>query len=197
VETLGRAAHSLKGASRVVGMAPVEKIAHRMESIFDAVQKNNLGLSAQIADYLYDALDAIQVLLSGDADHGGDNGENSEAVENVLSGLDSGLHLLSELAQAAPSVPADHALTVVEPAEPLPIRTEESIRVALTKLDALMADASDLLVERSSIEQRLLDVKAMRKAHQKWQKEWRRIRTLYIRLARQGKAASGAGCSNF
>src|SRR5690348_14029117 len=66
IEALGRAAHSLKGASRVVGIGPVEKLAHRMESIFDGVQAGKLSLDADIADVLYDALDTIQEVLSGD-----------------------------------------------------------------------------------------------------------------------------------
>src|SRR5439155_13956707 len=63
------AAHSLKGASRAVGMGPVEKIAHRMESIFDGVQSGKVEMRPEVADALYDALDAIQILLDGsDAD---------------------------------------------------------------------------------------------------------------------------------
>src|SRR5262249_21261725 len=68
IEALGRAAHSLKGASRVVGVAQVEKLAHRMESIFDAVQSGTLALDADMADVLYDALDTIQAVLNRDED---------------------------------------------------------------------------------------------------------------------------------
>src|SRR5258707_14712137 len=60
IEELSRAAHSLKGASRAVGISPVEKIAHRMESIFDGVKSGKLSLTPGSADVLYDALDAIQ-----------------------------------------------------------------------------------------------------------------------------------------
>src|SRR5207248_392278 len=68
MEALGRAAHSLKGASRVVGVAQVEKLAHRMESIFDAVQSGTLALDADMADVLYDTLDTIQAVLNRDED---------------------------------------------------------------------------------------------------------------------------------
>src|SRR5258708_39969094 len=38
IEALGRAAHSLKGASRAVGVAPVEKLAHCLDANFVAAQ---------------------------------------------------------------------------------------------------------------------------------------------------------------
>jgi two-component system chemotaxis sensor kinase CheA len=185
IETLSRAAHSLKGASRAVGMIPVEKLAHRMESIFDAVNSNTLTMSAAIADALYDTLDTIQALLGG----------GDANVEAALSGLDAAMAadapaplVGSEVERAGQ--PAS-ALAIVEPSAPgaTPIRpAEESIRVTLAKLDTLMADASDLLIALSSVEQRLLDVKEVRKAHQRWQKEWRRVRTLYIWIVRQGES---------
>ncbi len=201
IETLGRAAHSLKGASRAVGMGAVEKIAHRVESIFDAVRADKLELSPGVADALYDALDAIQGLLDGS------DGVDVDAVLAMLNEALTpdaskavSLSTPSEVQPERPSAPAQGALTIMEPpaASPAPIRAaEESIRVAVAKLDALMADASDLLIARSSIEQRLLDVSALRKTHQKWQKEWRKVRTLYIRIARQGAAPQWEGLLEF
>ncbi len=196
IEELSRAAHSLKGASRAVGMAPVEKVAHRMESIFDAVQASRIAMSPNVADVLYDALDTIQALLDGtDID-----------VNDVLTALDETLNTptvpAANTADTAASLPDVYprpqpvpaspngepsgALTVIEsPEGPLARAAEESIRIAVAKLDELMADVSDLLVARSSLEQRIDEVKALRKAHQRWQKEWRKIRALYIRMARQ------------
>src|SRR5258708_5612366 len=190
IEALGRAAHSLKGASRVVGVAQVEKLAHRMESIFDAVQSGRLALDADMADVLYDALDTIQAVLNGDEDID---------VERVLASLEGVLAPASAVtvspaetipAEAIPSkaIPAEPPamLAIMEPEPTQTIPTpEETIRVTIARLDALMADASDLLIARSSIAQRLDELKLMRKATQRWQKEWRKIRTQYIRAMRQ------------
>jgi len=204
IEELSRAAHSLKGASRAVGMAPVEKVAHRMESIFDAVHASRIAMSPNVADVLYDALDTIQALLD----------QTEVDTDAVLAELDETLNVPAEPAAdtPAPVIPAkpngteslpdvypktettpsrstgepSGALTVIEsPDGSLARAAEESIRIAVAKLDELMADASDLLVARSSLEQRIDEVKALRKSHQKWQKEWRKIRALYIRMARQ------------
>ncbi len=184
-ELLGRAAHSLKGASRAVGMSAVEAIAHRMETVFDAVHSGVLILSPTIADVLYDALDTLQALLDGE----------SAAVQPLLEALDG---IPVDKTEPGTAVALRQAPTpetqIPSLADPLPETlsrsAEETIRVAIAKLDELMADASDLLVEQASIAQRVSEVKALRKAHQRWQKEWRRVRTTYIRVMRQAGTKS-------
>ena len=42
--TLYRDLHSLKGAVRMVGFSNLQMIAHKIEDIFDAVNKNNIML---------------------------------------------------------------------------------------------------------------------------------------------------------
>jgi two-component system sensor histidine kinase and response regulator WspE len=55
LEALMRAAHSIKGAARIVGVDPAVRIAHVMEDCFVAAQKGEIGLPA----------DAIESLLRG------------------------------------------------------------------------------------------------------------------------------------
>ncbi len=197
IEALGRAAHSLKGASRAVGMTAVEIISHHMESVFDTIERGGLTLSPSTADILYDAFDSLEAILSG---------EDFE-LEPLITALDSikgGSNRDIVLPPAPPklSTASRSESRSTHPSETYSERiqggeagfklTDESIRVSIHKLDSLMADASDLLVERGSIEQRLNEVKALRKAHQRWQKEWRRVRTAYIRSVRQASKTNSA-----
>jgi len=197
IELLERAAHSLKGAARGVGIATVETIAHRLESVFEAVRDHKMTLSPNAADTLYDAFDTLQAVL--------DNAE-PETIDNepVLAALDALLNMPnsvpSAMIRAAPrAVQETQQAPLFDPLDPLDLpttadaepspapqnaRADETIRVAVARLDSLMADASDLLVERGSIEQRVSDIRVLRKAHQRWQKDWRRVRTAYIRAVR-------------
>lgn len=55
IEPLMRAAHSIKGAARIVGIEPAVKVAHVMEDVLVAAQKGKLTLTS----------DGIDVLLRG------------------------------------------------------------------------------------------------------------------------------------
>jgi two-component system, chemotaxis family, sensor kinase CheA len=62
---------------------------------------------------------------------------------------------------------------------------EETVRVTVSKLDRLMAEATELLVARMHGELRQRSINDLRKVHAKWQREWRSVRTGYIRLMRR------------
>ena len=56
-EPLMRAAHSLKGAARVVELGEVSRVAHRMEDLFVAMGGGRLEVSPDVVDQLLGALD--------------------------------------------------------------------------------------------------------------------------------------------
>ncbi|SMF95915.1 Hpt domain-containing protein [Methylomagnum ishizawai] len=56
-EPLMRAAHSIKGAARVVDLLPAERIAHHMEDVFVALEERRLTLDAGAIDTLLQAVD--------------------------------------------------------------------------------------------------------------------------------------------
>lgn len=62
---------------------------------------------------------------------------------------------------------------------------EDTLRVTVAKLDTLMAEATELLVARMHAEELGRSVAALRRQHTRWQREWRTVRTAYIRLQRR------------
>lgn len=62
---------------------------------------------------------------------------------------------------------------------------EESIRVTVSKLDHLMAQASELAVSKMQGEERTRVLGEMIQKLTRWQREWRSVRAAYIRLARR------------
>src|SRR2546423_13839861 len=60
LETLMRAAHSLKGAARIVNFPPAVPIAHAMEDCFVAAQKGQLQLRQAEIDVLFQGVDLLQ-----------------------------------------------------------------------------------------------------------------------------------------
>ena len=66
IEPLMRAAHSLKGAARIVNLEPIEHLAHVMEDCFVAAQKGSFTLNKGKIDTLLAGVDAIGQLAAID-----------------------------------------------------------------------------------------------------------------------------------
>ena len=198
LQGLERAAHSLKGASRAVGIASVESVAHPLETVFHAVRNGTLTLNPAVADVLYDVLDTLGALLAGDTP---DLPPVIAALEALVVHPEQAPALLQTLSIVPPSpedriadrtaermADASHRtselpLNVAASAE----RTTEStatIRVATHRLDDLLTDVGDLLITSASYEQRTVTVQQLRQAHQRWQRDWRRVRTVYLHAVR-------------
>ncbi|PTX92182.1 hypothetical protein DB346_24900 [Verrucomicrobia bacterium LW23] len=56
---LMRAAHSIKGAARIVALEPAERVAHMMEDVFVAAQQGRVALGAPQVDDLLTAVDFL------------------------------------------------------------------------------------------------------------------------------------------
>ena len=76
-------------------------------------------------------------------------------------------------------------------AKPLPAaassQSDETIRVSVSKLDALMAQFSELLGAKIRAEQRLADIRDLQAMATDWQKDWTALRGNYNRLVRNGR----------
>ena len=62
--SLFRAAHSIKGASRAVGVRDVETLAHRMEDLLGAARSGSVSLGRESYDALFRAADAMPRALA-------------------------------------------------------------------------------------------------------------------------------------
>jgi two-component system chemotaxis sensor kinase CheA len=57
-----RAAHSLKGAARAVGVTVIEQLAHSLEDVLDAIRRDAIETTPELFTACYQALDAIQTV---------------------------------------------------------------------------------------------------------------------------------------
>ena len=88
VESMMRAAHSIKGAAAIVGLEVVVQLAHRMEDAFVAAQHGKLALTANRVDVLLAGVDLI-LQLSRLQDSGLDAwlGANADHVTRTLDAI--------------------------------------------------------------------------------------------------------------
>ncbi len=68
INEMMRAAHSIKGASRIVDVDPAGRVAHVMEDCFVAAQKGTIRLSSGDVDVLLRGVDLLEKISEGTKD---------------------------------------------------------------------------------------------------------------------------------
>jgi two-component system sensor histidine kinase and response regulator WspE len=119
VEPMMRAAHSLKGAARIVGLEPAVKVAHAMEDCFVAVQNGRFALRPGHVDILLRAVDMLQQIAQLSEDRAINwYVENEADVEKLITEI----HAIP--ADRGPAAAEDSPQPAVAPEAPIPAPAE-------------------------------------------------------------------------
>ncbi len=157
VELVMRAAHSIKGAARIVGIDPVVKLAHHMEDLVVAVRDRGVVLAPAAIDLLLHGTDLLaSAALATNTDFGAWLETANEDLEQTAAALSASAKV--QPTQAMPVV--THSLPQVT--QTLKIRRDETdrmekvappvaldriVRVSATSIDKLVGLAGETLVE--------------------------------------------------
>jgi two-component system sensor histidine kinase and response regulator WspE len=155
IEPLMRAAHSLKGAARIVGLEPAVKVAHAMEDCFVAVQKGNLALQPAHVDVLLKGVDLlVQIAQLDEKDVDAWQTAHAAVVDRLVVELISIKEPLQVAASTLSStpVPAGNAAKTpnaeTETASPNRDRDRDRVvRVTANSLTRLLGLAGEALVQ--------------------------------------------------
>ncbi len=157
IEEIFRGAHTLKGAAGMFGYRALERVMHRMESLFDLVRKNKLTPDPDIIDIVFDGLDMLRTLLKAVKD-GKPCGVKTASIVKALELAAQGKAPKKNGSSKIDSKPAadnqEH-----HNKEPAAKKKEQStIRVDLERLDVLVNLVGELVIDRTrfaSIEEEL------------------------------------------
>ena len=152
VDTAFRAAHSLKGAARAVDFTDIEARCQSLEDTFAAWKRRPVGLTPAVLDAAHQTLDAIDALLAS---------PRSPAPLVSAAGAPGGPQP-AQVVAAAPAVP--------EAARPA--GADETVRIAVTKLDAQLLASEELLAAKLTTRQRAADLRDLRSRFETWRKRW-------------------------
>ena len=156
LEMLMRAAHSLKGAARIVNLQPVVTVAHAMEDCFVSAQQGKLQIRQPEIDVLLRGVDLLSK-LSRNAE-----GVGSNEVPDFLAALSmtapgalkppaaaAASHPVAAAVQPAPKapVPPPAATEPPRPASRPQEHQERVVRLAAENLNRLLGLAGESLVE--------------------------------------------------
>lgn len=160
VEPLMRAAHSIKGAARVIGLDVAVRLAHAIEDVLVAMQKGREAIQPARIDQLLKGTDLLASLARIEESAVPSwSGENEPALDALVGALRAAPPAsapavplapepaptptkLQETAVAAPAPPPSPA----SPASAAPARTS-SVRVTAEKLDRLLQLAGETMLE--------------------------------------------------
>lgn len=148
VESVFRAAHTLKGMAATMGYQDLAQVAHALEDLLDELRKGNQTLTPALADVVFSGVDALKTLL---ADALADRPASLD-VATLAEGFKTGATATAEekpgpgaTTPPAPARPARPA-TALQPPE-LP----QTIRVNAQHLDMLLNLVAELVISRSQL----------------------------------------------
>ncbi|RPI34926.1 MAG: hybrid sensor histidine kinase/response regulator [Chloroflexota bacterium] len=214
LETIFRAAHSLKGAARAMGVTTIEQLAHALEEALDGLRRETVEPVPSLFTACYHALDAVQQTQAVY-----ESGETTPPLQALQALVELQALRLPEKAKpqpepskdAEPAEPVKKTAQANVPPEPEPVKEpepsggsstgsseittkgnldriptgDETIRVSVGKLDNLMAQLSELLVTRIRAGQRLEQIHQLQNQVSQMQKEWLVARAAHSHLVRK------------
>ncbi|NGZ06471.1 MAG: response regulator [Magnetococcales bacterium] len=164
VHAIFRSAHTIKGSSRMLKLTPITEIAHRVEEVMDGLRNSTLTLSAERITGLQTAIDAIAALVDRLAETP-DGTLLPQADPTLLEELQQ-LAIPTPVTSAPPVAPA---VATTRPVRTTPddglaaprLKTEDTIRVRLEKLDELTKLMGELLSGHAHLRQRTMELNTL------------------------------------
>jgi two-component system chemotaxis sensor kinase CheA len=130
-----RCAHTLKGASRAAGVAAVESLAHRLETLFSRARAGSQRLDREVIAAVHRVLDA-----SEDATSAAASARPSMDARPILDEFDAVL-----VSTRAEAVPAPEPPSVRPPTDAAAVEPFDLVRVRAEDLDRLLRSSAQLL----------------------------------------------------
>ncbi|HDS1699339.1 MULTISPECIES: hybrid sensor histidine kinase/response regulator [unclassified Pseudomonas] len=186
LEACMRAAHSLKGAARIVGVDAGVSVAHVMEDCLVAAQEGRLRLTAEHIDALLQGTDLLmRIATPGDA---GAQATLPVFLAQMASLLDAGASAMPAVPLAAPVLPEPPPATLPPAPLPLPLPAqvpepepepalrrkagkragegaERVLRVTADRLNSLLDLSSKSLVETQRLKPYLATLQRLKRMH--------------------------------
>jgi two-component system chemotaxis sensor kinase CheA len=197
VETVFRAAHSLKGAARAVSRSDVESLCQPLESVFSQWKQRDLAAAPETFDLLNGAIDLLGRLLRlPEAFTGGaDRAEINEMVRQL--GVSTHATASVPRTAAAPPEPPQ-LLPPAKEADPHPVagidapHIAETVRIPMAKMDRLLRHAEEMIAVKLTATRRAAELRGLGEVFHGWRQEWAKVRGLTrTGLAEQSPATLG------
>ncbi|MDV6376695.1 chemotaxis protein CheA [Sporosarcina sp. GW1-11] len=89
VNEIFRAAHTLKGMSATMGYEDIADLTHKMENVLDAIRNSKIGVTTEILDVVFEAVDDLELMVL-DIEAGGDGKKDVSKLVDTLNRIEAG-----------------------------------------------------------------------------------------------------------
>jgi len=166
-----RAAHTLKGSSSFLGFKKISEVTHLVEDIFNQLRHGGMKLAPEIMDVILEAVDRVKKLLC--SAQAGEEGQGVADIKERLSSVVSGADATAPAAggsdkkepadasdklkaESQPPSPQSTEVQAEQPRSPKgsgrgPHHAEQTIRVDVERLDALMNLVGELVLGKNRL----------------------------------------------
>jgi two-component system sensor histidine kinase and response regulator WspE len=177
IQELMRAAHSLKGAARIVGLDPAVRLAHAMEDMLSAAQRGERQLTGTDFDLLLRGADVFSGLAAREpASIPAALAEASGRIEDLAKQFAqpprpaappsaSPPVSAASSAPAATPTPAAPPITGTVPKAPVEKTEDASVRISVDNLNRLTGFAGECLVEVKTLHPLTQTVQRIKQRH--------------------------------
>ncbi len=168
IHAIFRSAHTIKGSSRMLKLAAITDLAHRLEDALGALRDGKIGCSRELMDLLFRAIDAISGMVETVAGGGEATPEGSGLRDLLAMACEGRLQAQAPQgvrAEAAPGAPASPppAAPAGDGRGPAPKQTRpraaETVRIDAEKLDDLIKLIGEMVSNHNRLKQRIHDVR--------------------------------------
>ena len=159
IETVFRAAHSLKGAARAVNFISIESLCQSLEDLFASWKRRERAPTAETLSSARHSLETMAEAL--------DEPERPQTTEPTPRAA-------PPAATVAASAPARSVGPIPSAAASLSVSAPEidTVRVAVKSLDACLLEAEEMLAAKLLTGQRAADLDGLLESLRHWHKEW-------------------------
>ena len=179
LQNVRRSVHTLKGAAAVVGFKTIASLAHRMEDLLDRLYEKEHPIPPDALSILFGGIRILENLSHGAAEDSlrGAIDDILTRLEQVLTGLTEAPTPLQSAPAEAPqpseapllspeAAPQEHFADIAfdiapeDGADDAALQRAQArvVRVPLPRLDALSKLVSEMVINRSVMEQRIRDL---------------------------------------
>jgi two-component system, chemotaxis family, sensor kinase CheA len=156
-----RAAHTIKGSARMLNLVTISETAHAVEDLLGALRDGQIDFAPAVGDVLQRSIDA----LGGLVDLVAEGGRLPPVDESLTAAL---VHAAQggpspPIAAPPPAIPALPAASAPAPSDApteARIKTPDTVRVGLSKLDDLIKLMGEVSSSHARLRQRLTELEA-------------------------------------